>query len=968
MSLPNLKILASQETFYFSQHDSKLCQWIMVELEVSSESILSGEARIRAVNQEVRTPLEIHPGVHQYRVYTSTLWPEHAPEPQAQLTITAEGVESFDVVSVGGHRPWLVYLLADVCTDATWVYDNFKSVVKDDADLTLAEVELAEATRGVSWENHNHYNLVHSIELEYFEQVYPDHVERLAEAIRQGEISLNPFYNMTLTQNLTLEEQIRHFYTAREWANKYGLKMAYANHQETPSIAWDMPGILAGIGVRHLIKAILPYECPWVNRLSEPPLFIWEGVDGTQILLRRRNWDYVEGNFVLKGLEATNKAMHEQVIPEYQKLGERYPFNIIALLGCYGDLIPFQPGKSQSKDLPSRKAETISTYNNQGWEYPKLVNAAHGQFWEDIEIQIAHRGIQLEIYRGDYGTGWDTWPACLAKYVAGWRCAQEAAGLADKLGAVLSVLAPYWFAENLPKLQTGWRNLRYLGDHAWNGANDANRALNASLRKQWQAEANAAFDQFIAGGLQVLGGLVPSGDEHTLIVFNGLPWQRNGVVRVEGLEPGCTLVDTSSGETVLSQVFEEKGVSVTYFEAREVPSVGYRTYTYRPAMAQPEPSAWSYSENGLEGPFYRLQVSQVTGGITSLFDKVRGKELVDASSPFHLNQAIYTSGDPADPNRPYPLMTPPHVENAVQYTAEQVTVEPGPCGAVSASLVVRAALKNHQITSTITLYTGLDHIDIRNKVEKEPTSEKQELHFAFPFDIPNRQYRFESPGAIIEPGADQLPGAGLSAATVRHFVDVFNKDYGVTLSQADSFIVQWGERTTTTDPQTINPNSTLMVLAMGNIYDSNEAIRDQNNERHFTFRFRLHGHGGGFDPVAAVQFGWEDNNDMMAVTASGDPHSQLPVGAYSFIAVEPQGTVLTSLKPGEEGGLIARLWEVAGSAADVQIQLAPALSPCTAALTDHLETDQSPLPVVGAGLKVPVRPRGVSTVRIVCNQ
>ena len=89
-------------------------------------------------------------------------------------------------------------------------------------------------------------------------------------------------------------------------------------------------------------KSILPYECPWAARLEEPPLFRWEGraEDGSQILMRRRNMDYVEGNFVLRDQRATNTALHDQIIPGYEQLGEQYPLNALSLIGCYGDLAP----------------------------------------------------------------------------------------------------------------------------------------------------------------------------------------------------------------------------------------------------------------------------------------------------------------------------------------------------------------------------------------------------------------------------------------------------------------------------------------------------------------------------------------------------------------------------------------------------------------------------------------------------
>ena len=147
-------------------------------------------------------------------------------------------------------------------------------------------------------------------------------------------------------------------------------------------ITWAMASVLAGSDIGHRVKSILPYECPWAERLEEPPIFAWEGPDGSRILVRWRDKDYVEGRFVLRHLRATNTAIRDQVIPRYEGLDEAYPFDAIALVGCYGDLAP------NSRDLPAKKAATIAAYNAQGWDYPRLVNASHRQFWDDIDAQI----------------------------------------------------------------------------------------------------------------------------------------------------------------------------------------------------------------------------------------------------------------------------------------------------------------------------------------------------------------------------------------------------------------------------------------------------------------------------------------------------------------------------------------------------------------------------------------------------
>ncbi len=965
----NLTIVHTEETIFFSHFQDVLRQWVQVTILNDLGPDTPAAVKITAGNETVTTELVVVPGEQAYRCYAPVLWPDKSAEMQAAVDLIAGTYQTHASVSVGVHRPWVIYLLADVCTDSTWVYSNYTDARKDDADLTYAELLLSEASRSGKPENHNHYNLVHALELDYFEEFYPEHKAQLVEAIRRGEITLNPFLNMTLTQNVSLEEQIRHFYLARGWAVQYGLEMAYANHQETPSIAWDMPGVLAGSGVRHLIKAILPYECPWAVRLAEPPLFVWEGLDGSQILYRRRNWDYVEGRFVLKGLAATDEALHEKIIPEYEQIGPRYPFNAIALLGCYGDLIPYEPGKLQSRDLPLLKAATIAAYNDREWEYPLLVNAAHKQFWDSIEEQIASRQIKLEVSHGDYGTGWEAWPDCLAAVAATWRRCQERAGTADKLAAVLSLLDPGWYAQSRQELKQGWYNLSMLADHAWNGANDANRTLNTALRKEWAGSASHSFDHVIESGLVKLGELIPScGHTNRLAVFNGLPWERDGMVWVENAGANLEVTDVATGEKASSQEVTENGKRRLAVKVAAAPSVGYRVFEMHTRKAESAlASVWTQAPNRLEGPHYSVEIDPVTGGISHLYDKTRRQELVDKTSVYHINQCVHFSDGMLETGVAYPLLHAPKVSGGKEIWASDVSVTHGPAGPVFASLVVQAEIgAGLHLRTTITLYAELDRVDIRNEVEKPPTSHRQELDFYFPFNVPGRTYHYEAPGAIIEAGKDHLPGAGLSVVTVRHFVDVSNGEYGVTLSPADSFLVEFGHRTTTEDVQKIDPaNSTILVHALGNIYDSGEAIRDQGGDSHFVFRFSLQGHAGAFDPVSAVHFGWESNNELLAAEVKGGEAGILRPIACSFIQVNPANAILATLKPAEENGLIARVWDCAGGASPVKIQPAGELAVIAGVSTDHMERDQSPLDLNEGAILVPLKPRGVASLRIV---
>lgn len=949
MQHSSLTVVSCAETIFF-KHIAQpagakpiLCQQVLVTIANRGPGPVDGRLAIAAGGDEVVTRLEIAPGVAEYACFGPALWPHRAPEAAAPVRLEAAGAAIEAATPLGHHRPWTVFLLSDTCTDSTWVYDSLEDVKRHDAAITEAEIDVSERLANGSSPQESHYNLVHTWEAENFLETYPEQTDRFFDHVRHGAITLNPIYNMAMTCSMSLEELIRQLYPARAMALREGLDIGYANHQETPTIAWIMATVLAESGVNHLVKSILPYECPWAARLEEPPVFLWEGPDGSRVMVRRQNTGYTEGHFVLHGLRPTNTALHDQLVPAYEALGDAYPFDAVALVGCYGDL------DRVDRAMPARKADTVAAYNTQGWDFPRLVDASHKQFWDAIDFQIASRGIQLTVSKGDYGASWDAWPACLAYDAAGWRRAQERAATADKLAVIATVLDPAWLAGRREILAEGWKNLTYLADHAWNGANDANRELNARLRRRWQVAANACFDAIVDDGMAILASHVSGGDGSRLLVFNGLGWERTGVVWVEG-QVGESVTDVATGEAVPAQTVEVEGRSALVFEAREVPSIGYRTFAIGAGTGPTGPSPWQIAGTRLDGPFYSVEVSPVTGGIVSLIDKTRGRELVDRDSPYHLNQCLYWS-------------------DGVEHTPLAATIEFGPAGPVFAELRVRASLKNSELRTTITLYANIDRIDIRNDLEKRPTSERQELDFAFPFAVPDRRYRFEAPGAIIEAGRDQLPGAGQAVTVVRHFVDVSNDDFGVTLSQADSLVVEFGHRTTLEDPLQPDPaNSTVLALALDNVIDWNESIRDQSGSDRFVFRYALRGHEGRFDPVAAVRFGWEDNNELLAVRLAPGERGGLPAGGHGFVAVEPSGSVLTALKVAEDAGLVARIWDCSGQETAAKLDvggLCQEMQIAKAWQTDLLECDREELSFRDGQVTLRLPAKGIATTRFI---
>jgi hypothetical protein len=79
---------------------------------------------------------------------------------------------------------------------------------------------------------------------------------------------------------------------------------------------------------------------------------------------------------------------------------------------------------------------------------------------------------------------------------------------------------------------------------------------------------------------------------------------------------------------------------------------------------------------------------------------------------------------------------------------------------------------------------------------------------------------------------------------------------------------------------------------------------------------------------------------------------------------EPNVMILGTKQPDEGKGLIVRLWEIGGAATTAHLRLDPHLAGKKAQATSVMEDPQGPLEIQNDTVAVPVRARGVATVRI----
>ena len=172
-------------------------------------------------------------------------------------------------------------------------------------------------------------------------------------------------------------------------------------------------------------------------------------------------------------------------------------------------------------------------------------------------------------------------------------------------------------------------------------------------------------------------------------------------------------------------------------------------------------------------------------------------------------------------------------------------------GPLVASLVVESDAPGcKQLVREVRVIDGLDRVEIIDMVDKLPVRAIEGVHFGFAFNVPNPEVRINSPGAVVRPEKDQLPGACKNWFSVERWVDVSNDNYGVTWVTADAPLMELGGLTANLprgqpNPnaymKTIEPSATLYSWVMNNHWHTNYRA-DQEGET--TFRYYLRPHAG----------------------------------------------------------------------------------------------------------------------------
>ena len=128
--------------------------------------------------------------------------------------------------------------------------------------------------------------------------------------------------------------------------------------------------------------------------------------------------------------------------------------------------------------------------------------------------------------------------------------------------------------------------------------------------------------------------------------------------------------------------------------------------------------------------------------------------------------------------------------------------------------VKSSAVGAEKIEQSVMLYNDLKRIDFALDLVKSPSGRdrrdclaedvlnKESVYVALPLKIPDFRFHHEVPGCVEEPVKDLFQGACTAYYAVRHFSDVSNSSYGVTVSAPESSLIEYGRPRSCPNPLT----------------------------------------------------------------------------------------------------------------------------------------------------------------------
>lgn len=717
--------------------------------------------------------------------------------------------------------------------------------------------------------------------------------QRLDRAVKAGRLVPHALPFSVESELMWPEEFARGYTLADSSCRRYGVRPPRgAKTSDVPSQSRALATGLAHGGIR-----FMHIGCNWPSGYVHdlPPLFWWEGPDGSRVLT------------MYSTIYGTCTAL-------WPWGGEGDPY-----IGH--NLLP--PADWPYKTWPA----IIVTSDNSG---PPTLEAVRSLFAEaveklpgvkirmgtldDIADAIMAEKPELAVVRAETP---DTWIHGCMSDPGGMRLARNVHPLIPAV-EVLDAHLSYWGmpVENHDnEVAKAFEQSLLYSEHTWGLGQSidvyeqAFEELPASkyqkLEASWEDKTNyirtaaGITSSRLDAGLSALAQAVDT-EGSRVVVYNSLPWERSGIVDINGAS----------------------------FVAKNIPALGYRTFPPPPNIA-PRP----LSGDTLENEFIRVRLDPARGVIESLVEKRTGREWVDESAEFGLGQYLnerFESSQTEDYCRAYQQgrwgthlhlgMYKPGLPPGVRYrraSGSNGSMYLDKRGETLSGILEMPGDPNNHLPATslrVTLRDGVDYLDVELTIKDKAKDNWPEADWlCLPFRLNSPQFRVARTLGVMDPARDIQPGSNRHLYAVGAGLTITGSDGAVvSICPIDHPLVSLDTPGIWKFSLDFVPKKPVVFL---NLY---------NNQWNTNYRYW---YSGTWSSRVRIWFGDElavpALETMLPLVASAGSGARGPLpSSQSGLSVSRPGVVVTALQQRPESKLTSlRLWELAGVSGKVTVRL-----------------------------------------------
>ncbi len=473
-------------------------------------------------------------------------------------------------------------------------------------------------------------------------------------------------------------------------------------------------------------------------------------------------------------------------------------------------------------------------------------------------------------------------------------------------------------------------------------------------------------------------GQTPDGPRG-FVVFNTTAWARKDVVTFTiwdsetgvfagDMQKKSFVVQTPDGKTVPAQKTAADFYWGHRFVDLAVPvsasSLGYTSYVvkegevpdYKGGVVCNDKYDWekiTIHSYAMENEFIAVDFDPMTGGISKLVDKTTGRDLACPENPLGVLEYLV--------ERPGPMSS--WLIHAPQERVCPVKLEAfnkGLRGPHLATVVAKAKINDSTVTITYALKAGQPGLEITVNtqwVERGgPTVGTPTLRMQFPMALKDAKGRYEIPFGSVQ--RDLNKGEEVPAL---RWADVTGKQAGFAGLSGCALLndSKYGHSL---------DGSTLRLTLIRSSYEPDPLPEIGEH----TIRMALVPHGKPLADATLTQLGTGFNQPLQVV--STDIHKgTLPAQAPDIVASDSENIVISSVKKAEDGdAVIIHLFETAGKTTTAKVRLDPTIIGRVkeAVEVDFLErpASKTTVKVVNNGFTVKVPSHGIACVRIILSK